>query len=373
MVTYMASRRSFGSVRKLRSGRWQAMYTHPETGERVAGPHTFTTKADATRWLSTVEADLHRGDDLDPSGRTQKFATFSAAWLASKTDLRIRTRELYGYLLSSLIAPTFGDVALSRISSSSVRVWNSDLRSGHLSDATAAKAYRLLRQIMQAAVDDRLIRENPCRIKGAAVEHSKERSIPTVDEVMRLADAIAPRYRAMVLVAAFAGLRKGECFGLTRSDIDLKADPAVLHVRRGRIETRSGVLIFQDPKTAAGRRELALPALVADALRTHLDEFTGPDPDALVFTAAHSGDTPLRSVWRRAWTTACTKAGVSCTFHDLRHVAGTLNAAAGATIKEAMARLGHASPVAALRYQHAVAARDAEIAGGVDKLIRPDS
>ena len=71
-----------------------------------------------------------------------------------------------------------------------------------------------------------------------------------------------------------------------------------------------------------------------------------------------SGDDPQQGPF------ACTEAGVSCTFHDLRHVAGTLNAAAGATIKEAMARLGHASPVAALRYQHAVAARDAVIAGG---------
>ncbi|MGB5756367.1 MAG: site-specific integrase, partial [Acidimicrobiales bacterium] len=62
-------------------------------------------------------------------------------------------------------------------------------------------------------------------------------------------------------------------------------------------------------------------------------------------------------------------AGVECTFHDLRHVAGTLNAQAGATLKEAMRRLGHSSPDAALRYQHAVDERDAAIADAVGQII----
>jgi len=348
------------------------MYTHPETGERVAGPNTFTTKADATRWLSTVEADLHRGDDLDPAGRSMRFGGYARGWLRTKTELRPTTVELYEYLLERHVLPGLGDAPIGRITAATVREWNSTIRSGRISDTTAAKAYRLLRQIMQAAVDDRLIRENPCRIKGASVEHSRERQIPTLDEVSLLADAIDPRYRAMVLIAAFAGLRKGECFGLTRSHLNLDADPATVSIERSKVHTDSGGMILQDPKTTAGNRTLVLPGALVDVLRSHLDRFVGPDPDALVFTSERTGDTPTKVMWRRTWTAARSKAGVSCTFHDLRHVAGTLNAAAGATIKEAMARLGHASPVAALRYQHAVAARDAEIAGGVDKLIRPD-
>ncbi|MEM9652503.1 MAG: hypothetical protein AAGA65_10425 [Actinomycetota bacterium] len=54
----------------------------------------------------------------------------------------------------------------------------------------------------------------------------------------------------------------------------------------------------------------------------------------------------------------------------MRHVAGTLNAQAGATLKEAMRRLGHSSAVAALRYQHAVDERDAEIADAVGQIVR---
>ena len=349
------------------------MYTHPETRKRVTGPVTFLTKADATRWLATTEADLHRGDDLDPSGRAVTFGEYADKWLAAKTELRPSTLELYEYLLSKHIKPTFDEILVGKISAATVREWNSKIRGGSISDTTAAKAYRLLRQIMQSAVDDRLVRENPCRLKGAAAERSQERQIPSIDDVHRLADAIEPRYRAMVFVAAFAGLRKGECYGLARRHIDLDAEPPTLSVERARVATRAHGLLFQPPKTAAGVRRLTLPDSVATEVRAHLEVYVDDNPDALVFTAAHSGDTPTKIVWRRAWDRARRATNVDCSFHDLRHVAGTLNAAAGATTKEAMARLGHASPVAALRYQHAVAERDGQIASVVDSLISGQS
>ena len=142
-------------------------------------------------------------------------------------------------------------------------------------------------------------------------------------------------------------------------------------VERSRVHTDSQGMIFQSPKTVAGTRTLALPDRLVDELRSHLDGYVGPGADDLVFTAERSGDTPTKVMWRSVWSRARSDSAVACTFHDLRHVAGTLNAAAGATVKEAMARLGHASPEAALRYQHAVASRDAEIAGSVDRLIQP--
>lgn len=88
--------------------------------------------------------------------------------------LRPRTHEVYAYLLRVHILPALGHQPLSRINLVIVSAWNTDLRNGTLSDASAAKAYRLLRQICQSAVDDRLMRESPCRIKGAAVDRSRE-------------------------------------------------------------------------------------------------------------------------------------------------------------------------------------------------------
>jgi integrase len=228
----------------------------------------------------------------------------------------------------------------------------------------------LVRQIFEAAVDDRLRRDNPCRVKGAATERSVERQIPSLEQVAALADGIAPRYRAMVLVAALAGLRKGECLGLARRHLDLTAEPPIVRIERALVYTDAGP-IMQEPKTTAGHRTLALPPILVDELNEHLAAFVAPAADALLFTDAKTGASPRKDRIRWEWVLACRAAGVECSFHDLRHVAGTLNAAAGATIKEAMARLGHASPVAALRYQHAVQSRDAEIAAAVGNIALP--
>ncbi len=345
------------------------MFTHPESRRRVTAPATFATRGEATRWLSTMETDLHRGEALDPARSSLTLAAYADSWLKTRTALRPRTLEVYDYLLRVHILPALGHHQLSRLNVSLVSSWNAQLRSGSLSDATVAKAYRLLRQICQAAVDDRLMRESPCRLKGAAADRSRERRIPTLDEVDRLAGAIEPRYRAMVLLAAYGGLRKGECFGLARRHVDLDSAPPTVTVKRTRAETASQGMIYQPPKTLAGARTLVVPDVLADELRQHLATWVDDGDDALVFTAQHSGDTPTKMVWRRAWDKARAGAEVACTFHDLRHVAGTLNAVAGATLKESMARLGHASPAAALRYQHAAAARDAEVANAVDALI----
>src|SRR5437899_2474599 len=85
-------------------------------------------------------------------------------------------------------------------------------------ERTVAKCYRLLRAILNTAIEDRHLVSNPCTIKGAGVELCEERTIPTLGEVYALADAVAPRYRAFVLLAALGGLRRGELLALTRAD-----------------------------------------------------------------------------------------------------------------------------------------------------------
>jgi integrase len=79
-----------------------------------------------------------------------------------------------------------------------------------------------------------------------------------------------------------------------------------------------------------------------------------------------------RSVWHPAWDEALREAGLDALrLHDLRHLAGTLNAQAGATLKETMAFLGHSSMAGAIRYQHVADNRGRQIAERLDRLIRP--
>ncbi len=362
----MAQRRTFGSIRKLPSGKWQATYLDPITRDRIPAQTTFTSKADANRWLSATELALERGDNLDRTGRSITLAEYSTTWLDGKTALRPKTRELYAYLLRLHIVPALGQANLTSITPGAIRHWHNNLRSGHIGQTTAAKVYRLLRQILEAAVEDRLIPNNPCRIKGAGTERSKERAIPTIEEVYKAADAIDGHYRAMVLLSAFVGLRRGECFGLTTNHLDLDSTPPTVRIDQALVPTDAGPYVLQPPKTEAGIRTVAISERLVDELKTHLANHASDDPDAFLFPAESEGG---RRGFRAAWVAARRKSGIDCTFHDLRHLAGTLNAVAGATLKESMKRMGHASPDAALRYQHAIESRDNVIATEINRLM----
>jgi integrase len=114
----------------------------------------------------------------------------------------------------------------------------------------AAKAYRLLRAALNTAVDDELIRRNPCRIKGAGTERAAERPVATVAQVFQLADTVPARFRALILLAAFASLRYGELAAVRRRDFDPRC--RTLMVRATLVERQDGSLTFGPPKTDAG-------------------------------------------------------------------------------------------------------------------------
>lgn len=297
---------------------------------------------------------------------------YGAEWIKTRltpagNQLRPRTRETYEDLLRLHIAPSLGELDLSRLSPSAVRFWVGRLRSSTGPGvSTAAKAYRLLRAICTTAVDDGLIAASPCRVRGAGVEPSDERPVPTVKEVFALVEAIQDRLEAAVVVAAFVGLRKGEVLGLRRSDIDIGAER--IKVRLQRQSAKRGALVGP-PKSVSGIRDLALPEVVVPYLRRHLAEWCAPGPDGWLMTGVKGGPLSV-GMFQKGWDDARTACGVKhLHFHDLRHLAGTLAAQTGAATKEIMHRLGHSTSDASLHYQHATVNRDKELAQKLDGLI----
>lgn len=268
------------------------------------------------------------------------------------------------------ILPSLGRVPVGRLRPATVRTWYAALVDRGPGASTAAKCYRLLRAILNTAVEDGLLAANPCSIRGAGAEKAPERKLPTLEHVFELADAVKPRYRALVLSAAFSGLRRGELFGLRREHVDL--DHGTVIVEEQRQQLSSGEHIVGPPKSDAGMRTVALPPEAFEPLVVHLERFVGPEPMAWVFTGDRGG--PLREgVWQHEWAQARERVGMpDLHFHDLRHVAATLGAETGASVKEIMYRIGHSSPQAALRYQHASQRRDRSIVDGISKLIKRD-
>jgi integrase len=179
---------------------------------------------------------------------------------------------------------------------------------GEVTPTTIAKAYRLLGRILNVAVEAGYLPRNPCTVKGAGIERAAE---------------------------------------------------------------VAGKIIVSPSKTDAGRRVVTLPRVAVEALAAHLEEYAEPDPDGLVFTTP-KGAHLLRSPFNRfVWRPAVEQVGLDgLRVHDLRHTAATLAAAAGATTKELMERMGHTSPAVALRYQHVMVDRQAALALALDDLAR---
>ena len=231
---------------------------------------SFRTKADAERALLLAVADRERGGWVDPRNGKLTLAAYADRWLEHRHGLRIRTVELYRSQLDNHIIPALGRRELSKVSTAEVRAWHAGLiKESGLAPPTAAKCYRLLRSILNTAVEDELIVKNPCIIKGAGAERSPERPIATIAQVDALADAIDPRWRALVLLATYGSLRWGELTALTRQRIDLTA--GTVNVVEQALELASGQRVLGPPKTDAGRRMVTLPAFVVDELADHLD------------------------------------------------------------------------------------------------------
>jgi integrase len=316
-----------------------------------------------------VQREIERGAWIDPAWSAVTIGDYATTWLAQRT-LRPRTVELYEGLLERYILPGLGRSQLGDLSPRDVRAWHvALLRRGTPGPVTVAKAYRLLRTICETAVSDELIARNPCNLRGASVEHSPERPVLTVAEVEALAGAIEVRYAALVLLAAWCGLRLGEALALTRADVDL--EEGSVSIDKSAAELKSGERIVGPPKTKAGNRKVFVPPHVVPALANHLERFSGgPALSDLVFTGTE-GQPVRRGSLYTAWLRATNEVGLSgVRLHDLRHTGATLAAATGASTKELMNRLGHASSDAALRYQHATKDRDAAIAAALSELVQ---
>jgi integrase len=299
------------------------------------------------------------------------LGNYAQRWIAERR-LEERTVELYSGLLRNRIAAMLGDVALVDVTPARVRTWHAALLKV-TGESTVVKAYSLLRAVLNTAVDDELIRRNPCRIRGAGQARTPERPTATFAEVFAIAAKIQHRYRVLVLLATFGQLRFGELMGLRRADVqlpDVDDDALLLTVRKSIAQLNSGAQRVKNPKSDAGGRRVILPATIIPDLRAHMDMYAEPGPDGRVFVGPKGG-TPRRSNFNRIWKRAVRDAGANpeVHLHDLRHTGGTLAAQTGATLKELMTRLGHSTPRAALIYQHATGERDKKIADGLNLMI----
>ncbi len=372
--TRKAERASFGKIRELPSGMFHASYVGPD-GLRHNAPMTYDTRGDAETWLGGERAAMASGSWTSPgagaaaaAAKAQTLGQYAETWIAERTNakgdkLKPRTREEYTRLAAGPLAD-LGALTLSALTPAKVRTWRTAQMDTGKKTQTS-RAYGLLNAICATAVLDGLLASNPCvGIRGGQSTHTGRKVIPpTDDELDAILEAITPRYRALVIVAAIGGLRFGEATALRAKDVTVEPDVVRIKVERGVVRTSAGI-VPGDTKSDAGVRPVAIFGPDAAIVAEHVREKIG---DALLFPAADGEGFLAQSAFWRHWNAARTAAGrPDLPFHALRHYAGTRYAQTGATLAETMKRLGHSTPGAAMRYQHA-GNRDDELAARMSR------
>ena len=332
--------RTFGSVRKLPSGRYQASYW--QDGVRHSAPGTFAAKADANAYLSSVEADVRRGAWIDPRRAQTQVTQLAAQWKTSNPAKRASSLDRDETVLRLHVLPAIGARRIGSVTPIDVQALvNRWVEEGHAPN-TVRRHYDVVRAIFNYAVAADWLVRTPCRNVKLPSSEPRQRRQLTASEVAQLADGVGPEYAAMIYVAAVLGLRWGEVAGLRVARLDLlrgtlAVTEQVTRGARGRSE-------IGPPKSAAARRTMTMPNCLVDLVAEHLPrrDLTAAHPDAFVFVGRDGLPLDYNN-WRgRVWLPGCRRAGLDGVgFHDLRRAAATALVAGGVDVKTAQVRLGH--------------------------------
>jgi integrase len=334
-------------------------YRDPTGRERS---RSFARKADADRFMATVQADLIRGDWTDPRLSKTTLAEWSERWLVTKTHLKPKTLAGYRSNLHAHVLPAFGDYQLRHIDRMAAEEWIAYLQASGLGPSGVRQARQVLNAMLTLAVDAGYLPTNPVDGTSTPRLSEPEMLFLDADEVERLADTIPQPYGTLVYLLAYGGLRWGEAAALRRKRCDLS---------RSRIEVAESLAdvgghLYFGPTKNHRSRIVPIPGFLSDLFAEHLDRHVPNDPEALVFTTPNG--TPLRNsnfrrqIWYQAVEAAELPEGLR--IHDLRHTCASLLAAADANPKAVQLHLGHSSITVTMdRYTHL-------FPSDVDALIR---
>ena len=319
---------------------------------------SFDKKSDAEKADAARRADVSRGLYIDPALGTETVREFGRRF-RDVQDYRASTTDLVERAFRLHIDPKLGRLAVAQVRPSTVQSWVKGL---DLAPATVRVIYAVLAGMFAMAVRDRVIAASPCTgIRLPPLPHV-DHVILTPEQVHALADALPPRYRALVYVGAGCGLRHGEALGLELEHVDFLRRE--VHVVQQLTVTSGRKPYLAVPKTTTSRRVVELPRVTADALAAHLREFPVQLVEVvdetnsrnvrtrsaqLLFT--NSAGTPIhRASWSGVWSPVAREIGLpeKTGYHALRHYFATLLIFAGANVKTVQLALGHSSPTITL-------------------------
>lgn len=328
------------AYRKVPSGKWQGTVRLPG-GKRVSRSHRL--KGVVVAWAEALERDIETGKWGDPRSAQQTVSEWAVIYMPTRT-VTPETLRLDHSVLRTHILPVFADHPLMSIKPSMVTTWLVAMERGGLSQATRRRAFNLLRHMLQAAVLDGILTNNPTaniEAPKAAKAHIRWFTREQVDQLLaQLPDPVA----TMTELMAWSGLRWGECAGLRVGDVDwLRRRISVTQA------VTQGGRVKPYPKTDSSVREIPVPESVLYKLTPFA---AGASKEDLLFRTRNN--TPLSgNNWRRTYYAGIKAAGLpDWPPHTLRHTAASWLVQSGVSLYEVQALLGHASPAMTGLYAH---------------------
>ncbi|MFW2512248.1 tyrosine-type recombinase/integrase [Demequina sp. SO4-13] len=331
------------TVRKANNGKFQVRWRAPDGKE---SGKTFEYKRDADAFKREIDAQMTRGDYVDPSRGRMTFEELAALWMGDPS-WEATTRERQASILRVHVLPKWGRYQIRHVTHEAAQAWVNDLcvsvRPGSrapLAPRTIHKVVGVFRGVLEQAVRSRRLSSNPADDVRLPRPRSSRRRYLDVAEVERLARAHTGGHDAIQLLA-YTGLRFSELAGLKVKYLDLARSRPRLMVEEVVVELDSGTMHWKDPKDYE-RRPIVLAKFLVPILQARIE---GLGPEDLVFPSA--AGTPMRkgNFRRDAFNPAVKEAGLDgLTPHGLRHTAASLAISGGANVLAVQRMLGHEKP-----------------------------
>jgi integrase len=366
--------------------RYRARYIGPD-GTEKSKSFPDRQKRAAETWLANLEADMSRGQYIDPAAGRITIRQHAERWLASLTmdpgtyvgtEMRIRLH----------VVPHLGNRTLASLRPTHVREWLLKLSSDGLAQSYQRVIFANLCTMLNAAVDDRLIPSNPCQSSSVRTPKADPRRVVpwTRERVLAVRASLLDAYRPMVDLAGGCGMRQGEVFGLAVDDMDPL--DGVVHVVR-QVKLIRNRPVFAPPK-GGKERTVPLPPVVSRALEAYITvhppvnvtlpwrAVDGPPVTAaLLFSRSSARPLNRNDFNRHVWWPALEAIGIpqqrANGMHALRHFYASVLLDAGESVKALSEYLGHHDPGFTLRtYTHLMPSSEKRTREAVDRAFDAD-
>ncbi|CCF85557.1 tyrosine-type recombinase/integrase [Nitrolancea hollandica] len=377
----MASRRGHGegSIYQRDDGRWCASVNLGYVdGKRKRKDIYGKTRKEVAEKLKIALREQQQG--LPVAVERQTVGQFFQHWLTTvaRHTVRESTWDSYEMRVRRDVLPHLGRKQLAKLTPQDLTDLYSRLLAQGLAPATVQRTHAIIHRALKQAARWGLVGRNVADLVDAPRPAKHE--ITTLDrtELDRfLMAARGDRFYALYVLAVFSGMREGELLGLRWADVDF--DAREVRARRQAGRTKTGMR-FSEPKTAKGRRSVALPDLAIDALREHRRSqlearlATGPEWEDhdLVFPNLKGKPVERQNLARRSFKPILRRTGLpdSIRFHDLRHAHATMLLSAGVHPKVVQERLGHSTIGVTMDiYSHVMPQMQRDAADRLDHLF----